>query len=93
MKIEKAWTTTRQGYPILHLVIDGRKAVVCEPKLTLLEQGIVVLLDDSGWWGQNVSAVFHDNGQEIRVAGATTDPGVAAIVRRFVQGDTGNLLG
>lgn len=93
MIIEKAWTTSRQGYPILHLVIDGRSAYVCEPKLTLLERGIVVLLDDENFWYQNISAAFQDNGQKIRVPGGTEVPGIVAIVRRFVQGETGNLLG
>lgn len=48
MTITRAFATTNGGYPVLELKIDGYSAFVLEPKLTLLEAGIVVLLDHTG---------------------------------------------
>ena len=51
MKIQQAIThTDAQGYPVLDLIIDGKPAYVVQPKRTLLNAGIVVLLDDDGYW-------------------------------------------
>ena len=41
----RAWNDDL-GYPILDLEIDGHTAQVFEPKWTLLDAGIVVLLDE-----------------------------------------------
>jgi len=95
MHIEKAFAyTDAVGYPILDLVIDGKAAYVLQPKLTLLRAGIVVLLDDDGHWRDAISARYHLKGEErtIRIRGGCADASLITIVRRFVSGETGDLL-
>ncbi len=50
MDITKAFASVQNGYPALELEIDGHLAWVEEPKHTLLDAGIVVLLDSDGYW-------------------------------------------
>jgi hypothetical protein len=92
MNITKASTELIQGHAILNLEIDGHSAYIDEPKQTLLDAGIVVLLDDDGYWETAVSAVYIDGQTQTTLPGATTDPAVVALVRRFVAGAEGNLL-
>lgn len=93
MTITRAFATTNDGYPILELRINGQPAFVLEPKLTLLEAGIVVLLDHTGYWETTLSETFEgDDGDAIQVAGATRDVRIVALVWRFVAGETGDLL-
>lgn len=93
------------GYPILRLTIDGRPAYVLEPKQSLLEAGIVVLLDDENYWENKVSAELRprrsperEPGEDFaeieiqRIRGGATDARLIEIVRRFASGETGNLL-
>lgn len=88
MTIQSATADTIDGHPILNLIIDGHPAYVFEPKETLLEAGVVVLLDDDGYWADTIHATFEGE----LVAGGTSDPAILAITRRFVEGETGNLL-
>ena len=99
MNITKATASIEGlGYPLLRLTIDGHPAYVSEPKQTLLDQGIVVLLDEAGYWENTVSAIFRPDSvaqkrNELMVLrGAVADPKLAGIVMRFLNGETGNLL-
>jgi hypothetical protein len=92
MNIETASVENIDGYPILRLVIDGQPAYVVEPKQALLDAGIVVLLDDEGHWSDTIQTTFLDGDTEILLEGATRDPAIVAVVRRFVAGETINLV-
>ncbi|HEY3900842.1 MAG TPA: hypothetical protein VGM54_19685 [Chthoniobacter sp.] len=93
MVVTKANASMISGYPVLELEIDGHPAQVFEPKLTLLEAGLVVLLDRKGYWAANISAEFRtDDGNRVTIRGATTDEQIVALVRRFVAGEEGDLL-
>ena len=63
-----------------------------EPKITLLNAGIVVLLDRVGFWKCAVSAEYTGGDATTRIEGATTNGEVVALTRRFVEGETGDLL-
>ena len=78
--------------PVLWLQIDGHPAEVIEPKLSLLDAGIVVLLDDAGHWHLRLSAKYRDGGREIAIPGGAMDEKLTALVRRFVAGETGDLM-
>jgi hypothetical protein len=82
------------GYPTLVMEIDGHEAFVSEPRKILLDAGIAVLLDTDGYWESTLAAEFHSpEGYGIeRIAGGATDPKVLEIVRRYVAGETGDLL-
>jgi hypothetical protein len=95
MKITQAFAEAdAAGYPILRLTIDGHAAYVLEPKQSLLDAGIVVLLDHEGHWEKAVSTVYQPDGevQPTRLAGAVGESALTDLVRRFVAGETGNLL-
>jgi hypothetical protein len=89
MKITSALASPRA----LTMEIDGRSAYVEEPKLTLLAAGIVVLLADDDYWERATSAEYRAAGEPpVLIHGATTDPQVIALARRFADGETGDLL-
>ncbi len=94
MTITKALAGDAGGYPILNLEIDGHAAYVLEPKLTLLAAGIVVLLDDAGYWETATEAAYQDDPESgpVRLAGGSTDPQLVKLVERFVNGEMGDLL-
>jgi len=92
MDITKAEIVVDHGYPILRFVIGGHAAFVIEPKRTLLDAGLVVLLDQDRHWEDTLAEVFEADGRRIPIPGATRDPQILALVRRFVGGEEGNLL-
>lgn len=94
MKVTSAIASVKEGYPTLELVIDGHPATVFLPKLTMLEKGVVVLLDREGYWGDATAAdyVEDEGAAAVRIPGATDDDGVVRLVRRLVAGERGDLL-
>ena len=91
--IESAKVEIQDGWPVLVMIIDGHRAEVVEPKLTLLGKGIVVLLDGSErYWESHISVELPADPTDGRpeptlFRGATNDPGVVSLVRRFVAGE------
>src|SRR5688572_22321973 len=93
MNITRAHVIMHNGQPLLDLTIDGRSAQVVAPKLALLSAGIVVLLDEEGYWPENISAFYKDDqGRSVRIRGGATDSKLVQLVHRFSQGATGDLL-
>jgi hypothetical protein len=93
VNITSAHSTIISCHPVLDLQIDGHHTYVLEPKLTLLRGGIVVLLDDDRYWERTISAEYRARGEPpVRLPGATDDPAVVALVKRFAAGEQGDLL-
>lgn len=90
MKVESAKVIRQSdGSTMLSMVIDGKPADVYEPKLPLLEAGYVVLLN--GDWSEeleiNLPANWHpDYPKSNTLYGATDDPVIVELARRFVSG-------
>ena len=89
MKIEGVASRVVDGRPVLDLTIDGHPAFVLEPKRALLDAGLVVLLDASGYWERSISAAYKADGRTIKIPGATADPKVIAEVRAWQQSEEG----
>lgn len=84
MKINRVWETRQQGYPLLHLDIDGREAVLgLDNKLSLLDTyGIISLgsnFDDITSVEVEPAPGYHDR----HFPGFTDDPEIIRIYREW----------
>ncbi len=84
MQVESVSAEWAGGYPVLRMVIDGHPAHVFVPKYTLLSAGIVVLLDDDGYWSNTVSSIYQADENPVRLPGATDDEEIVAVVRDWL---------
>ncbi len=90
MKIENVKIVdARDGYPFLRMTVDGHRAEVIEPKLTLLAKGVVVLIDEENYWYDRLSVTLPadppaSGAMPTTLHGATQDAEVVALVWRFV---------
>lgn len=83
-----------EDHPSLMLATetDGvpRPALVIEPRIDLLDQGIVILIDpdDSLFWHDNLAVTLTADPaihrEQTVLRGATTDPAIVEAVRRWV---------
>lgn len=77
------------GYPKLRLRINGRDALVFEPKH--LDQGIVILIDPTpdGFWHDNLAVTLPADQsiarEETILRGATTNPTIVAAVLQWCE--------
>jgi hypothetical protein len=88
MRVERAEIKINEGHPELLLSVDGRQASVFQPKRTLLNAGIVILLaagDDSFYWEDSLPPVTAraKDGSSHTFRGAVTDPVIVKLAREF----------